>query len=51
MLFQQTCLRGEDVIAEGRITAVMIHPDGRPRRPMPDVMTQLQAFVYQAEDS
>lgn len=51
MLFQQTCLRGEDVIAEGRITAVIIHPDGRPRRPMPDVMAQLQAFVYQAEDS
>ena len=49
MLFQQTCLRGEDVIAEGAITAVMIHPDGRPRRPIPDVMARLKPFEYLGE--
>jgi acyl-CoA thioester hydrolase len=46
MRFLQTCLRGGEVIAEGRITAVMIHPDGRPRRPMPDMIAQLQPYLY-----
>ncbi|MEO1659725.1 MAG: YbgC/FadM family acyl-CoA thioesterase [Pseudomonadota bacterium] len=46
MYFQQTCLRGDDVIAEGRITAVMIHTDGRPMRPIPDVVAQLKPFQY-----
>ena len=46
MLFQQTCLRGEEVIAEARITAVMIHTDGRPMRPLKDVVATLAPFVY-----
>ena len=46
MYFQQTCLRGDEVIAEGRITAVMIHTDGRPMRPIPDVVEQLKPFEF-----
>lgn len=41
-LFRQTCLRGGDVIAEANITAVMIHSDGRPRRPVKEMMDQLE---------
>ena len=47
MFFEQTCLRGDEVIAEGRITAVMIHADGRPMRPIPDVVEQLKPFKFQ----
>lgn len=50
MFFQQTCLRGEEVIAEGRITAVMIHTDGRPMRPIPEVVAQLKPFEYRPAD-
>jgi acyl-CoA thioester hydrolase len=50
MFFQQSCLRGEDVIAEGRITAVMIHTDGRPMRPIPEVVAQLKPFEYRPAD-
>ena len=50
MHFQQTCLRDQDVIAEGRITAVMIHADGRPMRPIKDVVEQLKPFEYKPED-
>ena len=49
MYFNQTCLRDEDVIAEGRITAVMIHADGRPMRPIKDVVEQLKPFEYQPD--
>ena len=51
MYFNQTCLRGEDVIAEARITAVMIHADGRPMRPLKDVVAQLKPFEYNPEVS
>ncbi|MEM6555227.1 MAG: YbgC/FadM family acyl-CoA thioesterase [Pseudomonadota bacterium] len=46
MYFNQTCLRGDEVIAEGRITAVMIHADGRPMRPIKDVVAQLKPFEF-----
>ncbi|MDJ0921185.1 MAG: YbgC/FadM family acyl-CoA thioesterase [Henriciella sp.] len=46
MYFDQTCLRGTDLIAEARITAVMIHADGRPMRPLKDVVEQLKPFQY-----
>lgn len=46
MLFHQTCWRGEEIVAEAEITAVMIHQDGRPRRPIPDVMELLQEYLY-----
>lgn len=49
MYFEQTCLRGDDVIAEGRITAVMIHTDGRPMRPIPEIVAQLEPFKYQSD--
>ena len=51
MYFNQTCLRGDDIIAEGRITAVMIHADGRPMRPIKDVVEQLKPFSYRPEVS
>lgn len=50
MFFEQTCLRGDEVIAEGRITAVMIHTDGRPMRPIPDVVEQLKPFEFNPPD-
>ena len=46
-LFRQTCLRGEDVIAEAEITAVMIHADGRPRRPVKEMAEHLAACISQ----
>ncbi len=49
MYFAQTCLCGADVIAEAKVTAVMIHPDGRVRRPIPDVVEQLKPFDYRAD--
>ena len=48
MFFNQTCLRDEEVIAEGRITAVMIHADGRPMRPIKEIVAQLKLFEYRA---
>lgn len=51
MYFQQTCLRGDDLIAEGRITAVMIHADGRPMRPIKDVVEQLKPYEFKPSDS
>ena len=48
MYFEQTCFRGEDVISEGRVTAVMIHADGRPMRPIKEIVEQLKPFEYQA---
>ena len=50
MYFNQTCLRDDEVIAEGRITAVMIHTDGRPMRPIPEIVAQLKPFEYRPED-
>ncbi|MEM1391516.1 MAG: YbgC/FadM family acyl-CoA thioesterase [Pseudomonadota bacterium] len=49
MYFQQTCLRGDELIAEANITAVMIHADGRPRRPIPEVAKDLERFQYSPE--
>lgn len=46
MMFQQTCLRGETVIAEAEITAVMIHADGRPRRPVAEIVASLKGYTY-----
>lgn len=51
MFFNQTCLRGDEIIAEGRITAVMIHADGRPMRPIKDVVEQLKPFEYKPPES
>lgn len=51
MYFNQTCLRGDEVIAEGRITAVMIHADGRPMRPIKEVVAQLKPFEYRPAEA
>lgn len=49
MLFQQACLRNDEVIAEAMITAVMIHTDGRPRRPIKDVVEMLKPYEYKRD--
>jgi len=46
--FEQACLRDDQLIAEAEITAVMIHADGRLRRPIRDVAEHLEAFVCKA---
>ncbi|MEO0466942.1 MAG: YbgC/FadM family acyl-CoA thioesterase [Pseudomonadota bacterium] len=45
ILFSQVCLRGETTIAAGEITAVQIHADGRPRRPLPEITERLSPLV------
>ena len=47
VMFNQSCWRGEELIAEAEITAVMIHADGRARRPIPEVSNLLREYVYQ----
>ena len=46
MFFQQACLRDDTLIAQATITAVMIHADGRPRKPIPEMVEQLAPFHY-----
>jgi len=45
-MFQQTCLRDDEVLTRADITAVMIHADGRPRRPLPEMVEQIKPFIY-----
>ncbi|MEL7128533.1 MAG: YbgC/FadM family acyl-CoA thioesterase [Pseudomonadota bacterium] len=49
ILFQQTALRDDEVVAEAAITAVQIHADGRPRRPIPEIAEHLKAYIFQGE--
>ena len=44
--FEQACLRDGQLIAEAEITAVMIHADGRLRRPIREVAEHLEAYVW-----
>jgi acyl-CoA thioester hydrolase len=46
MFFDQICLRGDEVIAQAKITAIMIHPDGRPRRILADFQTHMQDYIW-----
>lgn len=46
--FEQACLRDGQIIAEAEITAVMIHADGRLRRPIREVAEYLDAFVWRS---
>ena len=48
--FSQACLRAEDVLAEAEITAVMIHADGRLRRPIREIAEQLETFRWKPKD-
>ncbi len=45
--FSQACLREGEVIAEAEITAVMIHADGRLRRPIREIVDQLEPYRWQ----
>ena len=49
MLFEQACLRDDELIAQAKITAVMIHTDGRPRRPIKEVVEILAPYQYSAD--
>ena len=48
IIFQQTAFRGDEVVADADITAVMIHSDGRPRRPVPEMVEHLKSFIFAA---
>lgn len=45
--FSQACLRDGEVIAEAEITAVMIHADGRLRRPIREIADHLEVYRWQ----
>ncbi len=49
MRFDQTCLRGDEVIAQARVKAVMIHTDGRPRRPISEILEMAKTYLYRAD--
>ena len=44
--FSQACLRGTELLAEAEITAVMIHADGRLRRPIKEIAELLEAYRW-----
>lgn len=45
ILFSQAAFRGDDLLAQAEITAVQIHADGRPRRPIPEMAAHLQNYI------
>lgn len=49
ILFDQTCLRGDEMIATGEIIAITIHADGRARRPIRDIAKMLERVIYRGE--
>ena len=51
MLFPQMGYRGEELIASADVKAVMIHADGRPRRPIPEIAEQLSRYTYKQSTS
>lgn len=46
--FSQACLRHGELLAEAEITAVMIHADGRLRRPIKEIAEHLEAYRWKA---
>lgn len=44
--FSQACLRAGELLAEAEITAVMIHADGRLRRPIREIAEHLEAYRW-----
>lgn len=44
--FSQACLRDGELLAEAEITAVMIHADGRLRRPIKEIAEHLEAYRW-----
>lgn len=47
--FEQHCLREGEVIAEAQITAIMIHADGRLRRPIREIVDLLEPYRWQGQ--
>lgn len=45
IFFSQAAIRGEELVASAEITAVQIHADGRPRRPIPEVSAHLENYI------
>ncbi len=45
ILFSQAALRGDELVASAEITAVQIHADGRPRRPIPEMVAHLSDYI------
>ncbi len=46
ILFRQTAFRDDRLIAEADIVAVFIHADGRPRKPVPELVEQLNPLIF-----
>ena len=51
MWISQTIRRGEDVIATAQVEAACIRPDGRPRRPPPELLQSLIPLLIPAAES
>lgn len=49
ILFSQAILRDDTLIAAAEITAVQIHADGRPRRPIPEMASHLDQFRFRSD--
>lgn len=49
IIFSQSCFRGDTEIANAEITAVQIHIDGRPRRPIPEIVEHLRDYEYSVD--
>lgn len=45
ILFSQAAFRDQELVAAAEITAVQIHADGRPRRPIPEVAAHLKRYI------
>lgn len=46
ILFEQACLREGELIASAQVTAVMIHADGRSRRPIREITSHLESYRW-----
>ena len=49
ILFSQAAFKAEELVARAEITAVQIHADGRPRRPIPEVADHLKSYIVDSE--
>ena len=51
MWISQSITRGEEVIATAQVEAACIHPDGRPRRPPPELLQSLNPLLLPSPPS
>lgn len=49
IFFSQAAFRGDVLLAAAEITAVQIHADGRPRRPVPEIADLLSKYIVSPE--